>query len=181
MICGTLIGITFAIFSNFQVDFPSQRDLEDHLDEQHCLCEPCKRYFPSAYELGQHDIQCHNWCNICDRYFRNENDYAWFVPMSSLNCYCPYLNARQHQRNARREECFGCCRTFGSFSAMLIHLEAGTCSKGVDLSDIHEIAFECYQARKYTQDQNDYFPYFCPDPGCGREVLSLSSLSACGD
>ncbi|GFF59671.1 hypothetical protein IFM61392_10130 [Aspergillus lentulus] len=76
MICGTLIGITFAIFSNFQVDFPSQRDLEDHLDEQHCLCEPCKRYFPSAYELGQHDIQCHNWCNICDRYFRNENNYA---------------------------------------------------------------------------------------------------------
>ncbi|RHZ47654.1 ankyrin repeat protein [Aspergillus thermomutatus] len=115
----------------FEVDFPSQRDLEDHLDEQHCLCEPCRRYFPSAYELGQHDIQCHNWCNICDRYFSNENNY------------------RMHQRShdARDEECFGCYRAFGSFSAMLIHLEAGNCAKGVGLSDIHEMAFECYQAQ----------------------------------
>lgn len=69
----------------FAVDFPSQRDLEDHLDEQHCLCEPCKRYFPSAYELGQHDIQCHNWCNKCDRYFSNENNYRMVRPHALAN------------------------------------------------------------------------------------------------
>ncbi|RLL94511.1 hypothetical protein CFD26_101059 [Aspergillus turcosus] len=144
----------------FEVDFPSQRDLEDHLDEQHCLCEPCKRYFPSAYELGQHDIQCHNWCNKCDRYFSNENNY------------------RMHQRthDARDEECYGCYRAFGSFSAMLIHLEAGNCSKGIELSDIHDMAFECYQARKYTRDRENYYPYFCPDPGCGREFRFPSAL-----
>lgn len=59
---------------------------------------------------------------------------------------------------------------------MLIHLEAGTCSKGIELSDIHDMAFECYQARKYTRDRDDYYPYFCPDPGCGRKFRFPSAL-----
>jgi hypothetical protein len=46
---------------------------------------------------------------------------------------------------------------------MLIHLESGNCSSGADLAKIEKLAYQCYQARKYTTDFNDPYPYECPN------------------
>ncbi|EDN02431.1 predicted protein [Histoplasma mississippiense (nom. inval.)] len=86
------------------------------------------------------------------------------------------MSLQQHKRShePRNLECFGCDYTFASFSAMLLHLESGTCASGVDVDYIDELAFECYQSPKYSDNVNDDFPFFCLI--CGSEFGSLSGL-----
>src|SRR5436190_5839239 len=74
----------------------------------------------------------------------------------------------------RNSECFGCYRKFASFSAMLIHLESGSCASATDIDKVDNLAFECYQHSKYSTGIDDDFPYFCPS--CEREFQTVSGL-----
>ncbi|RSL38026.1 hypothetical protein CEP53_015250 [Fusarium sp. AF-6] len=62
---------------------------------------------------------------------------------------------------AKDIECAGCYRLFVSNSAMVLHLEAGTCPSEADNQTIHELAFECRQSQYYYCDDPEY-DYECP-------------------
>ncbi|KAK5241434.1 hypothetical protein LTR40_009953, partial [Exophiala xenobiotica] len=65
-------------------------------------------------------------------------------------------------------ECLGCRRWFSEFSAMMLHLEAGTCQSGVRCNDIDEWTFDYWDPKfvNYTNDWSDYNKFRCP--GCNN-------------
>lgn len=56
---------------------------------------------------------------------------------------------------------------------MMSHLEAGTCGSGVDLDEINQLAFECYQAQWY-KSLNANFDFKCPT--CQTPFAYMSGL-----
>lgn len=50
-------------------------------------------------------------------------------------------------------ECCGCYKTFKSFSRVLIYLESGGCSLNITEDNLNNLARECYQSRKYINDE----------------------------
>ena len=46
-------------------------------------------------------------------------------------------------------------------SAMVLHLEAGTCDSGADSEWIDEVAFDCYQSNWYTCEDNPEYDFEC--------------------
>ena len=71
-------------------------------------------------------------------------------------------------------ECAGCPRMFVSESAMVLHLEAGTCESGADRDRVDDIAFECYQSKKYTCKDNPDSYFECPT--CSKPFIWMSGL-----
>ncbi|RAK98721.1 uncharacterized protein BO80DRAFT_386745 [Aspergillus ibericus CBS 121593] len=139
-------------------DFESLEELEDHQVEIHYACLDCNLRHESAIELQEHDISQHHLCVICDIYFSNENS----------------LRMHQQRHQARTTECYGCYRSFKSFSGMLIHLEAGSCASGVTEGKIDRIAGEFHQNQKYTVFGDGWWLYKCPN--CDKEFPKLSAL-----
>lgn len=86
-----------------------------------------------------------------------------------------YIYIMQHQRThaPRTIECPGCPQMFDRDSAMILHLEAGSCPSGTNSDDVDEIAFRCYQSQRYTSDHPE-FDFCCP--GCGAEFLYMSGV-----
>ena len=77
-------------------------------------------------------------------------------------------------------ECPGCDRQFANESAVLLHLEAGTCESGADYDYITGIAFACHQAHMYTcdddgsDDDDSGFKFMCPT--CETRFDSMSAV-----
>ncbi|OQD83845.1 hypothetical protein PENANT_c015G07051, partial [Penicillium antarcticum] len=72
-------------------------------------------------------------CITCGRYFTspaNRNNHV--IVHVEKNVVCP-----------------GCPRRFSRKSAMILHLEAGTCDSRIDLEDLNELASQCHQADHY--------------------------------
>lgn len=63
---------------------------------------------------------------------------------------------------------------FSLDSAIFSHLERDFCASGVTWKLINEWAFDCYQAKHYTNNMNDEYPYHCP--ACGDNFKYASSL-----
>ncbi|KAK2749414.1 hypothetical protein FQN57_006348 [Myotisia sp. PD_48] len=57
---------------------------------------------------------------------------------------------------------------------MMIQLESGICDSGTDREKVEDIAFECYQNRKYTNNRDDQMPFFCPE--CQKDFKLVSAL-----
>ncbi|KAI5863407.1 hypothetical protein GGS23DRAFT_531950 [Durotheca rogersii] len=118
--------------------FTSQSAKRQHVlnSSRHHLCTDCydEPDFASAEELDQHDVDEHNMCRICRRYFSSPS------------------NLKNHLKihAEKNTECFGCVRCFNSISAMVLHLEAGTCASGTDNDFVTRVAFECHRFREYT-------------------------------
>ena len=77
----------------------------------------------------------------------------WKIHPTCPDAVCPPADTGlQHSRihKKRNIPCFGCGeRNFESYSAMLIHLEAGHCGN-VDLRQIDHFAAKCFQSKKYV-------------------------------
>ncbi|KAH6871547.1 hypothetical protein B0T10DRAFT_260541 [Thelonectria olida] len=138
-------------------DFDSEEQLNDHLEAVHNICVPCDLRFSNAGELAQHDVDTHNKCELCDRYFSS------------------FSNLENHNKThlEKRVECFGCPRKFVSHSAMMLHLEAGTCESGADLDFVVDVAFDCHQSDSYTCDDPD-FDFQCPT--CDMQFVYMSGF-----
>ncbi|RAL06605.1 uncharacterized protein BO97DRAFT_401671 [Aspergillus homomorphus CBS 101889] len=136
----------------------SRRHHVYHLVDIHHVCLDCNLHHKSALELQDHDVSQHYLCVICDNYFDNEND----------------LQMHQQRHQARTMECYGCYRSFKSFSGMLIHLEAGNCLSGVTEGKMDSIAHEFHRSWKYIVSEDGGWLYKCPS--CEKEFSKLSAL-----
>lgn len=55
-------------------DFETFTELQDHLENIHHYCEPCKWHCTSRQALRAHNISMHNMCAICEEYFQNVHE-----------------------------------------------------------------------------------------------------------
>ncbi|KAB8071272.1 hypothetical protein BDV29DRAFT_179524 [Aspergillus leporis] len=69
--------------------------------------------------------------------------------------------------------CPGCSSRFSRDSAVLLHLEAGTCVSGVDIEDVTQLAFDCNQAEDYTSYNPDFD---FKSPRCQTSFAFISGL-----
>ncbi|KAL3471585.1 hypothetical protein BJX99DRAFT_237093 [Aspergillus californicus] len=126
-------------------DYSTKEELNEHLEHVHNICTTCDRPFSTPRQLMQHDVDKHNMCVSCRRYFNSPSN----------------LKSHKISHAIRNIACPGCSRWFPTNSAMMLHLEAGTCDSGVDLDKINRLAFECYQAQRY-KSLNPNFNFECP-------------------
>lgn len=56
---------------------------------------------------------------------------------------------------------------------MVLHLEAGSCSSGINADSVDELAHECYQSDRYISNDWEY-DFNCPD--CETSFLWMSGL-----
>lgn len=94
------------------------------------------------------------------------------------------VNIMQHQRThaPKTIECPGCPQMFDRSSAMILHLEAGSCPSGTNSDDVDDIAFTCYQSQQYTSNHQG-FDFCCPSYGADflymSGVLQHAESNAC--
>ncbi|KAF8899323.1 hypothetical protein BD779DRAFT_1488197 [Infundibulicybe gibba] len=107
--------------------FQDEEDLEEHYEDCHYYCPTCRRVFRSEYGLTEHYRQspAHHYCASCDRLFRSESNLNTHL-RSSIHCPKDVI-------------CPGCQQGFVSRSAMILHLEAGTCRSGLNRKTIDRI------------------------------------------
>lgn len=139
-------------------DFLSAEELEEHSEAKHNHCTPCERSFNTHDQLVKHNVVEHNMCETCLRYFESVS------------------NLKNHLKTHAEKtiECPGCIAMFISQSAMVLHLEAGTCESGTNWEWIDEIAFDCYQSEWYTCENNPEFDFECPT--CNTPFRYMSGL-----
>lgn len=70
-------------------------------------------------------------------------------------------------------KCFGCDEFFVTISAMVLHLESGYCRCQIDCDEIKQLAYNCYQASRYTTGFEDK-PFRCED--CNGQFSLISAL-----
>ncbi|PFH49801.1 hypothetical protein AMATHDRAFT_62436 [Amanita thiersii Skay4041] len=109
--------------------FDDEEELEDHYDEVHHWCRHCHMFFKNQYGLQEHYRQSpsHYYCSPCDRHFLSASNLRSHVNSSihqPRNYTCPFK---------------GCGYAFVSQSALTQHLEAGTCSSGVNRNTVNRI------------------------------------------
>lgn len=56
------------------LDYPTEEDLNKHLEDDHDIYTTCNRRFSGPRQLLQHDIDKHNMCASCRRYFDNPSN-----------------------------------------------------------------------------------------------------------
>ena len=56
------------------VDCADEKDLEEHLREEHFQCERCLKWGPSTRDLEMHIEKLHYYCSLCESFFENENN-----------------------------------------------------------------------------------------------------------
>ncbi|EMD65832.1 hypothetical protein COCSADRAFT_86158, partial [Bipolaris sorokiniana ND90Pr] len=156
----------------------------------------------SYHELVQHHRSTLHRiiCDGCD-------DGGWWIPDSQAykehltddNVCTVYerhfdsLNNLRHHKLVHLEpsiECYGCTRSFTTYSGMIIHLESGTCTSGIDTLDLNESAAMCYQWKKFLDEEyrddilscydfeEEYFSavYLFRCPECDTTFSKLSGL-----
>ncbi|RSH93444.1 hypothetical protein EHS25_007800 [Saitozyma podzolica] len=164
-----------------QADFDDEEDLDEHREDDHEQCPRCDAWLKdqAAYELHAEDK--HWWCKPCDRFFNSGHNLE------------AHRNSSIHK--TKDFKCPFCPRMAVSSSAMIAHLESGTCRSGITRAMIDDWAFnhhtgmyDCYFCSadfRYLQQLNQHLAspkhtkrdqklYRCP--GCRAETETLSGL-----
>ncbi|KAE8388155.1 hypothetical protein BDV23DRAFT_174102 [Aspergillus alliaceus] len=92
-------------------------------------------------------------CTLCERVFASKGSLYAHCRNTSRDEWCERCCRHQRKHQPRTMECCGCYKTFKSFSGVLIHLESGGCSSNITEDEIGNFARECYQSRKYINDE----------------------------
>ncbi|KAK4450970.1 hypothetical protein QBC34DRAFT_323304 [Podospora aff. communis PSN243] len=139
-------------------DFETASELCDHRVQKHFCCTNCEKGFGSSASLQQHDVAVHNLCVVCGNFFDS--------PSNLIN----------HQRvhAPKNTPCLGGCnQMFDRDSAMLLHLEAGTCPSGINVQVINACAQNCDESASYRSTNEDW--EFCC-PGCKTPFAKMSGV-----
>ncbi|RXW18576.1 hypothetical protein EST38_g7275 [Candolleomyces aberdarensis] len=142
------------------VDFDSWVGLKEHWVQspQHDYCQYCNEHFGDYDDYADHNDQFHAWCRPCHKFFRNDlglHEHRRQSPVhSSRYCVpCKQLfqseaNLHSHMNSSihrpRDIVCPGhnCNATFVSQSALILHLEAGTCRSGINRAIVNRVVRE---------------------------------------
>ncbi|KAG6332194.1 hypothetical protein ID866_6896 [Astraeus odoratus] len=100
--------------------FDDNSDLVDHYIDDHYYCEPCGKVFKTEHGLHEHNRQCHHYCVSCRRVF-----------LSAQNLTA-HLNSSIHKPKDVLCPLRGCGQSFVSKSALILHLESGSCRSGAN-------------------------------------------------
>ncbi|ROT35160.1 hypothetical protein SODALDRAFT_395054, partial [Sodiomyces alkalinus F11] len=143
---------------------------------RHNICHFCsdKPDFHSDEDLTEHLVEEHNMCDICERMF--SQPLAMKPTCDTLDIQRLTLHVSQHRKThaAKNTECYGCDRRFTSRSAMVLHLEAGTCESGVDADFVTQRALEYPRRYVYLCTDDPDFDFKCP--ACERPFTWMSGL-----
>ncbi|BGP37045.1 hypothetical protein JCM10449v2_000949 [Rhodotorula kratochvilovae] len=126
------------------LDFDSWSALRSHWANSgsHHFCTLCDTHCGGEYDLERHKIDFHWECRICTRIFaeevgryEHERQAHPFcavhrMPFRSQANLQAHLRSKEHVA-AQVERRAGCGRRFVDVAAMVLHLEAGTCSSGM--------------------------------------------------
>ncbi|KAF5229132.1 hypothetical protein FAUST_10604 [Fusarium austroamericanum] len=138
-------------------DYETADDLNHHLEEDHNACLECNEMFYDEEDLIQHDVDVHNRCPTCQRFFDS--------PSNLINHEKVHLE--------KNMKCLACPRMFISNSAMMLHLEHGTCESGANLRVIQNVVADWYE--EYGPAGHDHEDDFrCEN--CGSCFNRLSAL-----
>ncbi len=133
-------------------DFPTRDHMEQHWIQspQHTYCQRCDEHFDDSDDLDYHYNNSHHFCNSCRKIFVNEHGLKEHYRQSERHHYCFPCNThfvndhnlRQHLNSGihrpKNTHCpFGCGSSFISNSALVLHLEAGACSSGVNRNAVN--------------------------------------------
>lgn len=103
-----------------------------------------------------------------------------------IDQYRSRLTSCQHRLSHRslKHECIDCDAQFKTYGGMLIHLEYGNCTSGLNMFDVNKTAALCFQWKRYTDKDLRHEllkrrspseqPFYCPT--CGVWFGKLSSL-----
>ncbi|KAG2341971.1 hypothetical protein BDR05DRAFT_976668 [Suillus weaverae] len=162
------------------VHFDSMSDLQDHYEGEHAYCSSCRKVFD--FGLHEHNRQKHAdvYCIACNRIFQ--------AP-SNLHSH---LNSSIHRQKDTVCPFNGCGLAFINNSALILHLESGSCRSGVNRRAVDNWswngqAYECvlchtqFRAlmdlnRHLTSPRHQEKVYRCPLSTCQAHFVSLSGL-----
>lgn len=108
--------------------FGSESALAQHVADSlsHHVCTECQKDLTSAHGLHDHCRQKHPYCIECREVFGNDRELQAHLRTSLI-----------HKNDDQPDELISCpllhCeRTFNTNSALMLHLEAGTCKSGAN-------------------------------------------------
>ncbi|KAG1742761.1 uncharacterized protein EDB91DRAFT_1127956 [Suillus paluster] len=100
-------------YCNFH--FNTALGLQNHYEDQHAYCRSCHKVFKNDFGLHEHNRQnpkhANMYCVSCKRLFQSPTYIALKIPI------CPFT---------------GCGMAFINKSALMLHLESGSCQSGVN-------------------------------------------------
>ncbi|RDB19494.1 hypothetical protein Hypma_013457 [Hypsizygus marmoreus] len=107
--------------------FPTDAQLLAHAESEHYNCEPCRKMFKNQLGLKEHYRQsdAHYYCTPCNRLFGSASNLQ------------AHLNSSTHRPKDVPCPFKGCGHAFVSRSALILHLESGSCRSGVDRDRIN--------------------------------------------
>ncbi|PVH95299.1 hypothetical protein DM02DRAFT_164022 [Periconia macrospinosa] len=144
--------------------------------EHRIVCQGCDDGKGATWSAGSSAYFAHlkeeNVCETCEEHFETSSNL--------------YHHKMVHME--RSVECYGCYQKFITYPAMILHLEAGTCSSNIDRFDLNESAAMCYQWKAFVDedyrdellDRDDLqwkysepvYAFRCPECGAGFTKLS---------
>ncbi|KAF2812978.1 uncharacterized protein BDZ99DRAFT_247045 [Mytilinidion resinicola] len=107
--------------------------LKHHQSTLHrTVCMGCDKgngiiWDPESKEYQDH-LKEENVCEQCGQHFES--------PSNLKNHKFVYM--------PRSLECYGCYKTYKTFPYIILHLESGYCSLGIDTLDLNKTAVKCY-------------------------------------
>ncbi|KAJ7222748.1 hypothetical protein B0H12DRAFT_1151130, partial [Mycena haematopus] len=154
-------------------DFPTRTGLEQHFVQSplHDYCQRCDTHFDDSEELEEHYENDHYYCATCRKFFQNENGLHEHYRQSALHHYCvpckrlfrfasnltSHLNSSLHRPKDVACPGKGCGLAFVSRSALLLHLESGSCKSGADRLTINRYVRE-YDTQNIITNPHDSSP-----------------------
>ncbi|GAA5960361.1 hypothetical protein JCM3765_007485 [Sporobolomyces pararoseus] len=127
------------------IDFEYVGGLDCHLRSEHWSCSMCGTAFSNENLLLNHQTSSHPYCATHRRAFRNYHDLNQHLNSSAhlpSNIVCPA----------------GCGRRFINFGAVTLHLEAGTCSSGINRVQIDNQVAQFDRQNLITNNTNTSGP-----------------------
>ncbi|KIL00832.1 hypothetical protein PAXRUDRAFT_541288 [Paxillus rubicundulus Ve08.2h10] len=100
--------------------FSDHDDLTAHYDDEHAYCSSCDEVFKNDFGLHEHNRQAHHYCTDCKRVFQSESNLR------------SHMNSSVHRPKSVPCPFRGCGQSFVSKSALVLHLESGSCRSGAD-------------------------------------------------
>ncbi|KAG2115401.1 hypothetical protein BD769DRAFT_1629953 [Suillus cothurnatus] len=131
-----------------QLDFESRLGLKEHYVQSpnHHYCQYCKIHLDSASDLQEHYEDEHPYCSSCEKVFKNDFGLHEHNRQKHANVYCveckrlfrspsnlqSHLNSSTHRSKDTICPFNGCGLAFINNSALILHLESGSCRSGVN-------------------------------------------------